>query len=102
MRRVINLGLAGPGAGDDEQRPAAMGHGTQLVRVESTEQGLEAWVFRNRRERRVHHRHEVAPGRELVERSRFAPWPGTQPGHGRRDRDCDGGHVGSIAGPRAT
>ena len=36
-----DLGLAGPGAGDDEERAAAMRHRPQLVGVESAEQRLE-------------------------------------------------------------
>ena len=44
-----DLGLAGPGAGDDEQRPVAVGHRPELVRVEAAEQRLQPGRRRRRR-----------------------------------------------------
>ena len=101
-----DLGLAGPGARDHEQRPLAMRHRAQLVGVEATEQGIEARRVADHG--RVHHRDEVAP-----RRARFAPpagpgahqvvGPGASRSRDRRRRlesHIDGGHVGSIASRR--
>ena len=88
-----DLRLARPGAGHDQQRTLAVRHRPELIRVEAAEQRVEA--DRILRRGGVHDRHEVAPGRELVERWRLAPDPGS----------CHrgiGGHVRSIRGRRAT
>ncbi len=55
--------------------------------------------------RRVHDRHELAPGRQLVEGMRLAPRRAdARPRHGRVRLgvgwSCRGGHVGSIGGRR--
>ena len=82
-----DLGLAGPGAGHDQQRPVAVGDRAELVRVQAAEQGVQARRRRSPVVRRVHDRHEVAPGRQLVERRRLAPPNGyARPGHGERGR----------------
>jgi hypothetical protein len=36
------LRLAGPGAGNDEERAFAMAYGAALLRIETVEQGLDA------------------------------------------------------------
>ena len=97
-----DLGLAGPGAGDDEQRAAAMRHRPQLVGVESAEQRLEP---RRRRidDRRIHDRDELAPGRQLIEWRGFAARSRPRPDHGSGWGRCcgRGGHGGRIAARRA-
>ena len=88
-----DLRLARPGAGHDQQRALTVRHRPELIRVEAAEQRVEA--DRILRGGSVHDRHEVAPCRELVERWRLAPDPGS----------CHrgvGGHVRSIRGRRAT
>ena len=62
-----DLGLAGPGTGHDQERAAAMGHRPELVGIEATEERLET---RRRRidDGRIHDRHELAPGGQLIER----------------------------------
>ena len=105
-----DLGLAGPRPGDHEERSVAVRDRAQLVRVQPAQQGLEP-CRGLARDRGIHHRHELAPGRQLVERVRFAPPPGPRahqvvgPGRcGRRARRREsrvgGGHVRSIAGRR--
>ena len=92
-----DLGLAGPGPGDDEQRAVLVGHRPKLLGIEAPEQLLHA-----RRatgcpgDGRVHDRHEVAPGRDLLERSGAAP----SGADGRSGHD--GGHVRTIADARDT
>ena len=96
-----DLGLPGAGAGDDEQRPVPVRDRPELVGVEATEQRLEP-RRRRARDRRIHDRHEVTPGRQLVERDRLAA-PTRPRAHqviGRGRGRSGGGHVGSIAGRR--
>ena len=66
-----DLGLAGAGAGDHQQRARAVGDRPELVGIEPAQERFEA----GRRRivgRRRHDRHELAPGRELIEWRRFA------------------------------
>ena len=97
-----DLGLAGAGAGDHQQRAGAVGDRPELVGIESTEERFET----GRRRivgRRRHDRDELAPGRaaDRVARVRGAVasasgspgWLGSVLGRG--------GHDGSIAGRRA-
>ncbi len=99
-----DLRLAGPRSRDHEQRPFAMRHRAELLRVQSTEQGVHADRAGPGSDRRVHDRDELAPGRDLIEGCGL-PAPGREPdaGHGSGRRWVgDGGHVRSIAGPRDT
>ncbi len=98
-----DLGLAGPRPRDHEQRPRLVGDRPALVRVEAAEERLEPRL-RLGRERRVHDRHEVAPGGQLVEWRRFPPGADAGAGHrrlgigwGRR-----GGHARTIVDRRVT
>ena len=75
-----DLGLAGPGAGDHQERSGSVGDRAQLVRVESAEQRLEARRRRGVRRRR-HDRDELAPGGELIERRGFAARSRPRPDH---------------------
>ncbi len=96
-----DLGLAGPGASDHEQRPVAMRDGTELVGVEPAEQGVEPG-WRGLSTGRLHDRHELAPGRQLIEGRGLAAGSGARPGphyrFGRRRCGCfrRGGHAGTI------
>jgi hypothetical protein len=99
-----HLGLAGSRSRDHEQRTLTVGHGSQLVRVQAAQQGLHTDRRRRGRQRRVHDRDEVAPGGDLLERSRFPP-ARSRPGPvhlGRRESVSDGGHERSIAERRDT
>ena len=95
-----DLGLAGPGAGDDEQRPVAVGHGPQLLRVQPAEQRVEPGRRVAVDRPRERSGHEAVPDRDLLERRRLAAraraahgraecrWrSGAMPQHRRATRD---------------
>ena len=100
-----DLGLAGAGPRDDEQRPVPVRHRAELVGVEAAEQGLHpARRRRSADDRRVHHRHQLTPGRDLFEGHRPAPprahdRAGHGEGLGRGSGVSDGGHVQTIVDP---
>ncbi len=96
-----DLGLAGAGAGDHQQRARAMGDRPELVGIEPAQERFEP----GRRRvvgRRRHDRDELAPGRELIEWRGFAarsrPRPDHRDGWGRYLGR--GGHDGSIIARR--
>ena len=100
-----DLRLAGPGAGDDEQRPRRRASPPELVRIEPAEQGIHPVRRAGLDERRIHDRHEVAPGRDLLE-WRWAAAPsradrGT--GHGPGSRGAaDWSTMGAMCTPSST
>ena len=92
-----DLGLAGPGARHHEERTLAVGHGAELVRVETPQQCLQP-RWRRIADGRGHHRHQLRPRRQLIQGRWFAsPRTGADHAGGRRGGGCRGGHDGSIA-----
>ena len=99
-----DLRLAGARPGDHEERAVAVGDRPQLVRVQTGEQDLRTGIGRGRR-LAVHGRDEVVPGRDLLERCRFAAAPNAGRAHDgvrRRGGGFVRGHDRSIAARRAT
>ncbi len=103
-----HLGLAGARPRDDEQWPLPVRHRAELVRIEAAEQGIHPVRRAALDESRIHDGHQVAPGRDLLERDGpTAPGADGRTGHGpdaRRDRGLvdDGGHVRTIDDRRDT
>ncbi len=81
-----DLGLARPGAGHDQHRSLAVGHGPDLVRIQAAEEGVHP-VDRSVRRSGSHDRDELLPGRQLVQRGGFSPRSGARSGHGVAMRD---------------
>ena len=98
-----DLRLAGARARHDQQRTVAMGDRPELIGIEPAEERLEPGR-RVAAERRIHDRHELAPGRQLLEGRWFAAAADARRAHRavRGDGRGSRGHVESIARGRAT
>ena len=94
-----HLRLAGTGSGHDQQRPVAVRDRPELLRVQSTEERVQA-CRRIPPESQRAVRDETIPDRDLLERDGFSPRP--RPGHRFVDRNGIRGHVSIMLGPRDT
>ena len=95
-----HLGLAGPRAGDDEERPVPVGDRAELLRVEPAEQRVEAGRRIAAPTVAAPIGDEAVPDRDLLERD-AARAGSAERLTGRRGGGI-GGHEAIIAGPRDT
>ena len=106
-----DLGLAGPGPGDDEEGPLAVGDGAALLQVEPAQERLEAGQVDRRGRHRRGPELPLRPDGQLVERRWLlaAPWPPHRPDldipfqrHAERiSQGCDSLGVTPSAAPAA-
>jgi hypothetical protein len=89
------LGLAGPGAGHDQQRTVVVRDRSELLSIETAEQRVQPAGDVTGSHRRVHDRNELAPGGDLFEGTWFASSANL--------RVCaGGGHAANVVDRRDT